>query len=76
MEADYEEALKEEKPPGNDVMDVELPQETGTMIDRFLNYASYPTLLTTTAASLLPPLMNEKQHKKQHRKPAPPGTQR
>ena len=40
-------------------MDVELPEETENMIDRFLNYASYPTLPTTTAASLLPPLMNE-----------------
>ena len=40
-------------------MDVELPEETENMIDRFLNYASYPNLPTTTAASLLPPLMNE-----------------
>ena len=40
-------------------MDVELLEETENMIDRFLNYASYPTLPTTTAASLLPPLMNE-----------------
>ena len=51
--------MKEEKPPGNDAMNVELPEETENMIDRFLNYASYSTLPTTTAASLLPPLMNE-----------------
>ena len=38
-------------------MDVELPEETENMIDRFLNYAPYPTLPTTTAASLLPPLI-------------------
>ena len=59
MEAVCEEALKEEKPPGNDNMDLELPEETENMIDRFLNYASHPTLPTTTGASLLPPLMNE-----------------
>ena len=58
-EAVYEEALKEEKPPGYDDMDLELPKETENMIDRFMNHASYPTLPTTTATSLLPPLMNE-----------------
>ena len=58
-EAVYEEALKEEKPPGNEEMDLELPKETENMIDRFLNHASHPTLSTTATESLLPPSMNE-----------------
>ena len=58
-EAVYEEALKEEKPPGNEEMDLELPKETENMIDRFLNHTSHPTLPTTATESLLPPSMNE-----------------
>ena len=58
-EAVYEEALKEEKPPGNEEMDLELPKETEDMIDRFLNHTSHPTLPTTATESLLPPSMNE-----------------
>ena len=49
------EVLKEEKPPGYDNMDLELPKETENMIDRFMNHVSYPTLPTTTATSLLLP---------------------
>ena len=58
-EAVYEEALKEEKPPGNEEMALELPKETENMIDRFLNHTSHPTLPTTATESLLPPSMNE-----------------
>ena len=58
-EAVYEEALKEEKPPGNEEMDLELPKETENMIDRFFNHTSHPTLPTTATKSLLPPSMNE-----------------
>ena len=36
-----------------------MPEETENMIGTYLNYASHPTLPITTAASLLPPLMNE-----------------
>ena len=46
-EAVYEEVLKEERPPGNEEMDLEWPKETENMIDRFLNHTSHPTLLTT-----------------------------
>ena len=57
-EAVYEEALKEEKPPGNEEMNLELPQETENMTDRFLNHTSHPTLPTTATESLLSPSMN------------------
>ena len=58
-EAMYVKALKEEKPPSNEEMDLELPKETENMIDRFLNHTSHPTLPTTATESLLPPSMNE-----------------
>ena len=58
-EAVYEEALKEENPPGNEEMVSGLPKETENMIDRFLNHTSHPTLPTTATESLLPPSMNE-----------------
>ena len=45
-EAVYEEALKEEKPPGNEEMHSELPKEPENMIDRFLNHTCHPTLST------------------------------
>ena len=57
-EAVYE-ALKEEKLPGNEEMDLELPKETENMINRFLNHTSHSTLPTTATESLLPPSMNE-----------------
>ena len=60
-EAVYEEALKEEKPPGNEEMDLELPKETENMIDRFLNHTSHPTLPTTATESWLPLSMNGHQ---------------
>ena len=51
--------IKEEKPPGNEDMDLELPKDSENMIDRFLNHTSHATLLTTTHESLLPPSTNE-----------------
>ena len=50
-EAVYEEALKEEKPPSNEEMDLELLKQTENMIDRFLNHTSHPTLPTTATES-------------------------